>query len=537
MGKTVIKSKEQAREALYAGVKKLADAVITTMGPAGRLVLIDKPGQTPHLTKDGVTVAKNVQLSDPTENLGAKMVRQAAEKVVAQAGDGTTSVTRLASHLIDLGMQGIRLGINPVGIKKGMTLAATDAVEAISELSVQIDSDHLKDVATISANGDVSIGTTIAEAMKEVGADGVVVLEESRNGLTTYEMVEGMEFARGYASPYFSTNDGKMIAVLEKAKILLVNHTLGELSEEFLGLLDHVAKAGIPLVIIAEGFSEKVLSTLVLNKHRGTLKVCAVKAPEYGDRRTHVMHDIAIVTGGTVLDKTKNITFKNFDMSFLGSAEKVTVSRDTTIIIDGAGKQEDIEQRLVDLKAQYDNAISAYDQEHLQQRISKIVGGVAVINVGGINETDMKERKDRFEDALSATQAALQEGIVPGGGVAYMKTVGNLNIPSNITKSEEYGYKMVKDSMSIFFKTILSNAGYSDEEITLGMINIKPQGADWKGLDIETKKVINYKDKGIIDPAKVVRCVIETGVAVAGNILLVECTMVDELNTQEEHDL
>lgn len=536
MSTKIIQSKNQARKSLHTGIKKLADAVITTMGPAGRLVLIERPGFQPHLTKDGVTVAKNVVLEDPIENLGATMIRQAADTVVSQAGDGTTSVTRLSAHLVDVGMEAVELGMNPVGLKKGMLKAATDAVNRIPDLSLQIEgTDQLKSIATISANGDEEIGKTIAEAMNEVGADGVVVIEESRNSTTSYELIEGMEFARGYMTPYFSNNEAKQIAQFTKPKILLVNNQLGEVSEKFLGILNTIAQSSTPLVIIAESFSEHVISTLVLNKSRGTLKVCAVKAPDYGDRRTHVMNDIALLTGATLLDTTRNHTFKNFEMDWLGTAEKITVTKDTTVIVGGGGSQETIEGRIIDLKTQIEHTQSQYDKEFLQERLSKLLGGVAVINVGGLNETDMLERKDRFEDALNATKSALHEGVVPGGGIAYLKLAESIEAPKKLTTSELYGYNMVKNGMSIFFKSILSNAGYAEEDIYKVLMQVSDRGfSNWRGVDIETKGIIDYKSKGIIDPAKVIRSVISEAVGVAANILLVEAVIAEQPKQGEE---
>lgn len=526
MSKTVIELNENAREKLHAGITKLSTAVKTTMGPAGRLVLIKYPNQTLHLTKDGVTVAKHIKLEEPTEILGASMILQAAEKVVSQAGDGTTSVTTFASNLVDLGMEGVKRGINPVGIKKGLQRAASDAIELIPSLSDQLtDTSDLISIATISANGDVAIGQSIANAIEEVGTDGVVMIEESRNGITKSDLIEGMEFAKGMVAPVFATNEGKMVSQMTKVNVLIINAMLSEVSKEFTDILNYTITQGRSLLIIAENFSDHVMSTLVMNKARGVISVNAVKAPEFGDRRTHVLKDIATLTGATVIDKLTNKTFKNFEPSWLGTAEKVTSSRDTTVIVNGGGSPEAIVERANHIKEQIDVSESPYDIEHLQQRLTRLVGVVAVITVGGINESDMLERKDRFEDALNATKSAMEEGVVPGGGVSYLHLRKMMKMPKNLTSSEQYGYQMVLDSLPIFFKTILRNAGHSEEEIQSGMLNINRLSNTWKGIDVESKKLVDFKELGIIDPAKVIRCVIEAGTSVAANILLVEATI------------
>jgi chaperonin GroEL len=432
-------------------------------------------------------------------------------------------------------MQAVNMGYNPDLLKKGMLAASEAIVELIKEYSTDVTDEDLKNVATISANGDSGIGETISDAIRSVGADGIVIIEESTNGETKYEVVDGMELNRGYKSPYFVTDEGRMLVGLTDVDILLINHRLGELSDQLVAVFEHAITNKRGLLIIAEDFDEKVLATMIVNRSRGVLKVCAVKAPDYGESRTHILEDIATVTGATVLDNTKGMTWENFDMDWLGEARKVTVSRDTTVIVDGAGDSEGIKERVANIKTQIETATSFYDIERLQDRLAKLVGGVAVIQVGGINESDMLERKDRFEDALFATKAAMDQGILPGGGVIGLAIKENLKASGVLERHENHGYRMVIESLPIFIKTILKNAGYSEDQV-IDIIRQIREGKDgiWSGVDVNSGEIISYKTEGIIDPTKVVKSVIETATAIAANVLTIEGVIAVEEDKKEE---
>ena len=512
---------QDAKTKLLKGVIKLSDAVTCTLGPNGRNVIIDNAGENPISTKDGVTVARSIELENPIENIGAQLLKQAAIKTADLAGDGTTTTTLLASTMIADGFNAIKAGSNAVEVKRGIEQATKEVIAKIKEISKDITSDEqIKQVAVISANGDEEIGSLISEAMKAVGVDGVVTVEESRIGETSLEIVEGIQIDKGYKSLYFVTNNDTMTATLNDPKILLYNGRLTQV-KELLPLLNSLSQSNDELLIIAEDIDGEALSTLLVNKMRGILKAAVVKAPDFGDRRLHILEDIATVTGGQVISPEKGMKLEKFNSDWLGSARLVTVAKETTTIVDGKGEVEQIEQRIDDLKHQIDNAKSMFEREKLQERLGKLSGGVAVINIGAPTEVEMREKKDRVDDALHATKAALQEGILPGGGVALVHARQVLTDKKYDNVDLDLGRDIVYRACTSPFLKILSNAGYENLE-SFGIVNKLSDVSSEYGYNLKTKTINNLIDDGIIDPTKVTRLALENAVSVAGTILITE---------------
>ena len=512
---------QDAKTKLLKGVIKLSDAVTCTLGPNGRNVIIDNAGENPISTKDGVTVARSIELENPIENIGAQLLKQAAIKTADLAGDGTTTTTLLASTMIADGFNAIKAGSNAVEVKRGIEQATKEVIAKIKEISKDITSDEqIKQVAVISANGDEEIGSLISEAMKAVGVDGVVTVEESRIGETSLEIVEGIQIDKGYKSLYFVTNNDTMTATLNNPKILLYNGRLTQV-KELLPLLNSLSQSNDELLVIAEDIDGEALSTLLVNKMRGILKAAVVKAPDFGDRRLHILEDIATVTGGQVISPEKGMKLEKFNSDWLGSARLVTVAKETTTIVDGKGEVEQIEQRIDDLKHQIDNAKSMFEREKLQERLGKLSGGVAVINIGAPTEVEMREKKDRVDDALHATKAALQEGILPGGGVALIHARQVLANKKYENVDLDLGRDIVYRACTAPFIKILSNAGYENLE-SFGIVNRLSDVTSEHGYNLKTKTINNLVNDGIIDPTKVTRLALENAVSVAGTILITE---------------
>ncbi len=531
----IIKTGSDSRVKLLNGVEKLANAVVTTLGPNGRNVVIaQKGGNLPTSTKDGVTVAKTVILKDPIENLGAQMVKQAAVQTGDSAGDGTTTSTLLAKELISEGMSNLSQKHNAVAIKRGMDKTAKEIVKYLRDMSTDISSEEqIKQVATISANNDEEVGNLIASAIDKVGLEGVVTVEESKSYETTLETVEGMQFDRGYKSPYFVTDNSTMQAQLDDPYVLLYDGKINAV-KELLPILESVSQKDKSLIIIAEDIDGEALAAMIVNKMRGILKCCAVKAPDFGERRTHILEDIATLTGGTVISKQKGMRLDKITFDQLGTCRGITVEKEKTTIIDGNGTEEKISARLDQIKDQIDRAESNYAVEQLQNRLAKMAGGVAVINVGGFTETEMKERKDRVDDALHATRAALDEGIVPGGGIALLKAKSNLEKSSYLneyTNDELMGAEIVLKAIEKPFIQILLNAGLDKYHNILSNVE-----GDFLGYNIQTRKYVDMVEEGIIDPTKVTRTALENAVSVAGTMLITECTIVDDPEDDKETD-
>jgi len=512
---------QDAKTKLLKGVIKLSDAVTCTLGPNGRNVIIDNAGDNPVSTKDGVTVARSIELENPIENIGAQLLKQAAIKTADLAGDGTTTTTLLASTMIADGFNAIKAGSNAVEVKRGIEQATKEVIDQIKKSSKDITSDEqIKQVAVISANGDEEIGSLISEAMKSVGVDGVVTVEESRIGETSLEIVEGIQIDKGYKSLYFVTNNDTMTATLNNPKILLYNGRLTQV-KELLPLLNSLSQSNDELLVIAEDIDGEALSTLLVNKMRGILKAAVVKAPDFGDRRLHILEDIATVTGGQVISPEKGMKLEKFNSDWLGSARLVTVAKETTTIVDGKGEVEQIETRIDDLKHQIDNAKSMFEREKLQERLGKLSGGVAVINIGAPTEVEMREKKDRVDDALHATKAALQEGILPGGGVALIHARQVLADKKYDNVDLDLGRDIVYRACTAPFLKILSNAGYENLE-SFGIVNRLSDVTSEHGYNLKTKTINNLVNDGIIDPTKVTRLALENAVSVAGTILITE---------------
>ena len=512
---------QDAKTKLLKGVIKLSDAVTCTLGPNGRNVIIDNAGENPVSTKDGVTVARSIELENPIENIGAQLLKQAAIKTADLAGDGTTTTTLLASTMIADGFNAIKAGSNAVEVKRGIEQATKEVIAKIKEISKDITSDEqIKQVAVISANGDEEIGSLISEAMKAVGVDGVVTVEESRIGETSLEIVEGIQIDKGYKSLYFVTNNDTMTATLNNPKILLYNGRLTQV-KELLPLLNSLSQSNDELLVIAEDIDGEALSTLLVNKMRGILKAAVVKAPDFGDRRLHILEDIATVTGGQVISPEKGMKLEKFNSDWLGSARLVTVAKETTTIVDGKGEVEQIEQRIDDLKHQIDNAKSMFEREKLQERLGKLSGGVAVINIGAPTEVEMREKKDRVDDALHATKAALQEGILPGGGVALVHARQVLTDKKYDNVDLDLGRDIVYRACTAPFLKILSNAGYENLE-SFSIVNRLSSVESDYGYNLKTKIITDLVEEGIIDPTKVTRLALENAVSVAGTILITE---------------
>jgi len=525
MNKQIVFNQE-AKSSLLKGVVKLSDAVTATLGPNGRNVIIENQGGNPTSTKDGVTVAKSISLKDPIENVGAQILKQAAIKTADLAGDGTTTTTLLASTMVEYGFDAIKAGSNAVEVKRGIEKASKELITHLKSISQDITSDdQIHQVAVISANGDEEIGTLISEAMKAVGADGVVTVEESKIGETSLDIVEGIQFDKGYKSMYFVTNNDTMTCTLNDPKILIFNGRLTTV-KDLLPLLEGCSQAQSPLLIIAEDIDGEALSTLVVNKMRGIIKVAAVKAPDFGDRRLHILEDIATLTGGTVVSPEKGMRLDKFNSDWLGTSRLVTVAKENTTIVDGKGSKESIEARIEDLKQQIDKAQSFFEREKLQERLGKLTGGVAIINIGAATEVEMKEKKDRVDDALHATKAALQEGIVAGGGSALIHARKKLDTEYETTDLE-LGRQIIRKACLAPFTKILTNAGYEEID-TWDLVNNVNKAESTDGYDLKSKEVINLIDKGIIDPTKVTRLALENAVSVACTILITEAIVYEE---------
>ncbi len=519
-----VKFGRTAREKMLRGVDILADAVKVTLGPKGRNVVIDKSFGAPRITKDGVSVAKEIELEDKFENMGAQMVREVASKTNDVAGDGTTTATVLAQAIVREGNKAVAAGMNPMDLKRGIDLAVKEVVKDLQAKAKKIStSEEVAQVGTISANGDKQVGLDIAEAMQKVGNEGVITVEEAKTAETELEVVEGMQFDRGYLSPYFVTNPEKMVADLEDAFILLHEKKLSNL-QAMLPVLEAVVQTGKPLVIIAEDVEGEALATLVVNKLRGGLKIAAVKAPGFGDRRKAMLEDIAILTGGTVISEDLGIKLENVTLDMLGRAKKVSISKENTTIVDGAGQKGEIEGRVAQIKAQIEETTSDYDREKLQERLAKLAGGVAVIRVGGSTEVEVKEKKDRIDDALNATRAAVQEGIVPGGGVALLRASSQLTVKGE-NADQEAGINIVRRALQAPARQIAENAG---DEASIVVGKILEQNGDNYGYNAQTGEYGDMIAMGIVDPVKVVRTALQDAASVAGLLVTTEA-MIAEL--------
>jgi chaperonin GroEL len=520
-----IKFSGEAREKLLRGVDILANAVKVTLGPKGRNVVLDKSFGPPRITKDGVTVAKEIELEDKFENMGAQMVREVAQKTNDQAGDGTTTATVLAQAIVREGAKSVAAGMNPMDLKRGINIAVAAVVKDIERRSKKVGSSaEVAQVGTLAANGDSKVGKMIAEAMQKVGNEGVITVEEAKALDTEVEIVEGMQFDRGYLSPYFITNAEKMVAELEDAFVLLHEKKLSGL-QAMLPVLESIVQAGKPLLIVAEDVEGEALATLVVNKLRGGLKVAAVKAPGFGDRRKAMLEDIAILTGGQLISEDLGIKLENVSTSMLGRAKRVIIEKEKTTIVDGAGKKKDIEARVGQIKAQIEETTSDYDREKLQERLAKLAGGVAVIRVGGATEIEVKEKKDRVEDALNATRAAVEEGIVPGGGVALLRAKKAVGKISNDNADVQAGINIVLKALESPARQIAENSGM-EGSIVVG--KILENKSETFGFDAQTETYVDLVDKGIVDPAKVVRAALQDAASVAGLLVTTEA-MVAEL--------
>jgi chaperonin GroEL len=511
-----------ARDGLKRGVDALANAVKVTLGPKGRNVVIDKKFGAPQVTKDGVSVAKEIELADPIENMGAQMVKEVASKTADIAGDGTTTATVLAQAIVTAGLKNVAAGANPMDLKRGIEKAVKVAVNKLNELAIPVGDDNSKieQVATISANNDHAIGSLIAEAMKRVGKDGVITVEEAKGTETTVEVVEGMQFDRGYLSAYFVTNTEKMEAELEGAFILIYDKKISSM-KDLLPVLEKVVQTGKPLVIIAEDIEGEALATLVVNRIRGSLKIAAVKAPGFGDRRKEMLQDIAILTGGTVISEEQGRKLDDATIEDLGRAEKISINKDNTVIVNGAGAKENIQARIHQIKVQIENTTSDYDREKLQERLAKLSGGVAVLYIGAATEVEMKEKKDRVDDALHATRAAVEEGIVPGGGVCFIRAIGALKDLKGENEDENTGIQIVRRSLEEPLRQIVANAGGEGSIVVQRVMD----GKDDFGYNARTDVYENLIGAGVIDPKKVSRVALENAASIGGMILTTECVL------------
>ena len=533
MAKQVIHG-EESRAAILRGVNQLADAVKITLGPKGRNVVIDKKFGSPTITKDGVTVAKEIELKDALENMGAQMVREVASKTSDVAGDGTTTATVLAQAIFREGVKTVAAGANPMALKRGIDKAVERAIDEIKRLSKPVKGDMIAQVGTVSANGDATIGGIIAEAMNKVGKDGVITVEESKTMDTSLEVVEGMQFDRGYLSPYFVTDPERMEAVLENALILIHEKKISSM-KDLLPLLEQVAKMGKPMLIIAEDVEGEALATLVVNKLRGTLNICAVKAPGFGDRRKAMLEDIGILTGGQVISEDLGIKLENVKIEDLGRAKKITIDKDNTTVVEGAGKPSDIQGRVKTLRAQIEETSSDYDREKLQERLAKLVGGVAVIKVGAATETEMKEKKARVEDAMHATRAAVEEGIVPGGGVSLVRAAKALekfliNKVGEGDPDEQIGVTIVRRALEEPLRQIVQNSG---KEGAVVVERVRSEKNENFGFNAQTEEYEDLVKAGVIDPAKVTRTALQNAASIAGLMLTTEA-MVAELPEEDK---
>ncbi|MGY5355119.1 chaperonin GroEL [Wenyingzhuangia sp. IMCC45467] len=514
----------EARDGLKRGVDALANAVKVTLGPKGRNVVIGKAFGGPHITKDGVSVAKEIELSDPLENMGAQMVKEVASKTNDLAGDGTTTATVLAQAIVQEGLKNVAAGANPLDLKKGIDKAVASIIAGLAEQSKEVgsDSSQIQQVAAISANNDNSIGDLIAEAFGKVGKEGVITVEEAKGTETYVDIVEGMQFDRGYLSPYFVTNSEKMLAELDNPYILLYDKKISNL-KELLPILEPISQSGKPLLIIAEDVDGEALATLVMNKLRGALKIAAVKAPGFGDRRKAMLEDIAVLTGGTVISEEMGLTLENATLDSLGTAENITIDKDNTTVVNGAGTTEAIEARVNQIKAQIETTTSDYDKEKLQERLAKLAGGVAVLYVGAASEVEMKEKKDRVDDALHATRAAVEEGIVAGGGVALVRAKAALANIATDNADEKTGIAIVNRAIEEPLRQIVSNAGGEGSVVVAKVI----EGSADFGYNAKTEEYVQMFAAGIIDPTKVTRVALENAASVSGMILTTACTLID----------
>ncbi len=520
-----IKFDFEAREGLKRGIDALANAVKVTLGPKGRNVIIDKSFGGPQITKDGVTVAREIELEDPHENMGAQLVKQVASKTNDLAGDGTTTATVLAQAIVREGLKNVTAGANPMDLKHGIDKAVKKVIEELEKQAIEVGEnvEKIKQVATISANNDEVIGNLIAEAFTKVGKDGVITVEESKSTDTYVDVVEGMQFDRGYLSPYFITDPEKMQAVLENPYILITDKKISSM-KDLLPVLEQTAQSGRPLLIIAEDVEGEALATLVVNKLRGTLKVAAVKAPGFGDRRKAMLEDIAILTGGTFISEERGYTLENTTIDMLGQAERVVIDKDTTTIVGGAGKEEDIKARIKQIKAQIETTTSDYDREKLQERLAKLSGGVAVLYVGAPSEVELKEKKDRVEDALNATRAAVEEGIVAGGGVAFVRAQKSLDKLKGENEDEQTGIMIIKRSLEEPLKQIVNNAG---EDGSVVVAKVKEEKGNF-GYDVKNGEYTDMLKAGIIDPKKVTRIALENAASVGGMVLTTESALIEK---------
>jgi len=525
MASKLINYDTEARAALKKGVDQLANAVKVTLGPKGRNVVIDKKFGAPTITKDGVTVAKEIELSDPIENMGAQMVREVASKTSDVAGDGTTTATILAQAIVREGLKNVTAGANPMDLKRGIDLAVKKVVEGLKEISKTVgdDKEKIAQVGSISANNDRAIGDLIANAMEKVGKDGVITVEEAKGTETTLEVVEGMQFDRGYLSPYFVTDADRMETVLENPYILIHDKKISAM-KDLLPILEKIAQAGKSLLIISEEVEGEALATLVVNKLRGTLRICAVKAPGFGDRRKAMLEDVAVLTGGQVISEEKGFKLENTTLAYLGTADRVTIDKDNTTIVQGAGKKDDIKKRINEIKQQIDKTTSDYDKEKLQERLAKLSGGVALIKIGASTEVEMKEKKSRVEDALHATRAAVEEGIIPGGGVAFLRCVKKLDEVKTDNLDQKTGVNIIRRALEEPIRQIATNAGHDGAVV----VNEVKNGKDDYGFNAQTEKYENLIKSGVIDPTKVARIAIENSSSIAGLLLTTEATIVEK---------
>ncbi len=524
MAKEIVFNME-AREQLKKGVDELANAVKVTLGPKGRNVIIEKKFGAPHITKDGVTVAKEVELADPFMNTGAQLVKSVASKTGDDAGDGTTTATVLAQSIVNVGIKNVTAGANPMDLKRGIDKAVAKVVESIKEQSEAVGSDYdkIEQVATISANNDPEIGKLIADAMRRVSKDGVITIEEAKGTETSIGVVEGMQFDRGYLSPYFVTDTEKMECVMDNPYILIYDKKISNL-KDFLPILEPAIQTGRPLLVIAEDVDSEALTTLVVNRLRAQLKICAVKAPGFGDRRKEMLEDIAILTGGIVISEEKGLSLEQATIEMLGRCDKVTVSKDNTTIVNGAGNKDAIAERVAQIKAQITATKSDYDKEKLQERLAKLAGGVAVLYVGAASEVEMKEKKDRVDDALCATRAAIEEGIVPGGGVAYIRAIDALEGLNGDNADETTGIEIIKRAVEEPLRQIVSNAG---KEGAVVVQKVREGEGDF-GYNARTDVYEHMKAAGVVDPAKVTRVALENAASIAGMFLTTECVIVEK---------
>ena len=522
----------EARNKMKKGVDTLANAVKVTLGPKGRNVVLEKKFGAPSITKDGVTVAKEIELEDPIENMGAQMVKEVASKTADIAGDGTTTATVLAQSIISEGLRNVAAGANPMDLKRGIEKAVEKVVDSLSAQSKTIGSDKnkIEQVASVSANNDSTIGKLIAEAFGKVGKEGVITVEEAKGTDTTVDVVEGMQFDRGYISPYFVTNSEKMEAELQNPYILIYDKKISAM-KDILHILEKVAQSGRPLLIIAEDLEGEALATLVVNKLRGTIKVAAVKAPGFGDRRKEMLQDIAILTKGIVISEEQGYKLEGADLSYLGTAASVTIDKDNTTVVGGKGKKEDITARVNQIKAQIETTTSDYDKEKLQERLAKLSGGVAVLYVGAATEVEMKEKKDRVDDALHATRAAVEEGIVPGGGIAYIRAIESIEKLKGVNEDESTGIAIVRRALEEPLRQIVANCGI---EGSIVVQKVKEGQADY-GFNARTEKYENLFRAGVIDPTKVTRIALENAASIAGMLLTTECVVADKPKKEEAH--